>query len=262
MIPGNALIVACPHCGGRKALMSLLSGNTFGATYWSDSKMEAPMLPRISLVQRCPACGRYSFASDMQEVGYAKERFAGGLGRLPYRLLKEAAAELLPTENADKELAIRIELLWAYNELYAIENRNTPSDEERQYMFDNRVGLMKLAANKGNRLLCAELCRELSAFDDCIELLGEHKFGDDYEKQIAAMILEKARHEDDAVFGWIWADVGKLKEIKREKIQGNGADSTFRSPEMGNENEQPYTGECTKQQDDNQFIVSDDDLPF
>ena len=63
MLPGNAEIVKCPYCGTEKELMTLLSGNTFGAEYWSDNKRIAPMLPSVSPVQKCPNCGKYYFES-------------------------------------------------------------------------------------------------------------------------------------------------------------------------------------------------------
>lgn len=48
MLPGNPQILTCPYCGQTKNIMSLLSGNTFGAQLWSDNKQIAPMLPEIS----------------------------------------------------------------------------------------------------------------------------------------------------------------------------------------------------------------------
>ena len=49
--------VKCPFCGTKKELMTLVSGNTFGAVYWSDNKRIAPMLPTVSPVQKCSNCG-------------------------------------------------------------------------------------------------------------------------------------------------------------------------------------------------------------
>ena len=50
MMPGNPRILICPFCGTEKQIMSLISGNTFGAELWSDNKQIAPMLPEISYV--------------------------------------------------------------------------------------------------------------------------------------------------------------------------------------------------------------------
>lgn len=48
MVIGNPQIVKCPFGGNEKMLMSLMSGNTIGAIYWSDNKRYAPMLPQVS----------------------------------------------------------------------------------------------------------------------------------------------------------------------------------------------------------------------
>lgn len=64
MFPANARILTCPHCQGKKEVMQLLSGNTFGAELWSDSKEDAPMLPQVSYVQKCPHCGKYFLMSS------------------------------------------------------------------------------------------------------------------------------------------------------------------------------------------------------
>jgi len=63
MILSNATILKCPHCGGTKEVMSITSGNTSGATLWSDAKWYASMLPQVSYIQRCPHCGKYFFYS-------------------------------------------------------------------------------------------------------------------------------------------------------------------------------------------------------
>lgn len=51
MIPGSPQILTCPYCGKKKEIMSLVSGNTCGAVYWSDNKRIAPML-MISAIRR------------------------------------------------------------------------------------------------------------------------------------------------------------------------------------------------------------------
>ena len=53
---GFAKITSCPHCGGEKEIMSLMSGNYIGAELWSDGKLIAPMLQKPSPVQKCPHC--------------------------------------------------------------------------------------------------------------------------------------------------------------------------------------------------------------
>lgn len=247
MIPAKPIIVECPHCGGRKALLSLASWNTFGVTYWSDTKMAA--MPRISPVQRCPVCGQYSFLSDMRDVGDAKNWCLYYQGLLPYHLLKEAASRLLPTQKAYNERAIRIELLWAYNDLYAF-RKDAASEEEQQYMKENIECLKALTTD--NILLCAELHRESNAFDDCIRLLESHRFEDVYDKQIAEKIVEKARMKDNIIFAWKWGDGDKLQEI-------NIDESSFRAPVIKPEKESSYVEEDTERKK-REYAVFDDTM--
>ena len=83
MIPAKPGIVECPHCGGRKALLTLASWNTFGATYWSDTKMFGPYMERISPVQICPVCGQYYLLQILFRQSVTSE-----YGRYPDRLTR------------------------------------------------------------------------------------------------------------------------------------------------------------------------------
>ena len=91
MLPGNAEIVKCPYCGTEKELMTLLSGNTFGAEYWSDNKRIAPMLPSVSPVQKCPNCGKYYFESKNRHGDSKNTSFERG--ELTFPEWKEACLD-------------------------------------------------------------------------------------------------------------------------------------------------------------------------
>ena len=52
-----ALIIReCPHCKAHVVQEETVSGNTIGATYWTDGKREAKMLPDHPWLAKCPAC--------------------------------------------------------------------------------------------------------------------------------------------------------------------------------------------------------------
>ena len=58
MLPGPTTIKRCPGCKGLLAEGTLASGNTLGATFWTDGKREAPMLPEMPwLVGRARTSG-------------------------------------------------------------------------------------------------------------------------------------------------------------------------------------------------------------
>lgn len=80
MIPGSHDIIGCPTCGAPHRQGSLVSGNTLGARWWSDGKLEAPMLPARPLVTRCRGCGRYFWLSRGERLGHIE-----ALGSEQYR---------------------------------------------------------------------------------------------------------------------------------------------------------------------------------
>lgn len=46
----------CQHCLGLIEQPSMISGNTIGARIWTDGKMDAPMLPELPQIVKCPHC--------------------------------------------------------------------------------------------------------------------------------------------------------------------------------------------------------------
>lgn len=56
---GPDQIIECPHCGFLAKKTNPLSGNTFGATLWSDGKVDAPMLPDLPDVTKCRNCQNF-----------------------------------------------------------------------------------------------------------------------------------------------------------------------------------------------------------
>lgn len=53
-----ALIVReCSHCKALVVQEETLSGNTIGANFYTDGKIDAPMLPDHPWLAKCPMCG-------------------------------------------------------------------------------------------------------------------------------------------------------------------------------------------------------------
>ena len=136
MIPGNPRILVCPFCGKEKEIMSLVSGNTCGAEYWSDNKQIAPMLPEISYVQRCPHCRKY-YITGRQEVRYAKEGYSFEKGLLDYPEMKEAYAQLSEEGflNKKEEANVRMMLHHSYNDYYYRRNQKNPSGLYPEWIY-------------------------------------------------------------------------------------------------------------------------------
>ncbi len=200
MIPGPSQILICPHCGREKQIMSLISGNTFGAELWSDSKQIAPMLPEISLVQKCPHCGKY-FVRTRQEVKFAKEEYSFEQGILTFQEMKEAFSQISEDGFSDtqEEFRVRLMLLHAYNDYhYRCKDKHSvnPSDfrmfvEQGQWLIQNAIT---------DNVVKAEFYREIGELNNASLCLNEIHTDDVFLIEIAKSIHEKIEAKDTQVF--------------------------------------------------------------
>lgn len=144
MMPGNPRILICPFCGTEKQIMSLISGNTFGAELWSDNKQIAPMLPEISYVQKCPHCGKY-YITGRQKVMYAKDGYSFENGLLTYPEMKEAFTQLSEEGflNEKEEINVRMMLHHAFNDYYyRTAEKKIISEEDKTLFHENGLWLI------------------------------------------------------------------------------------------------------------------------
>lgn len=173
MIPGKAKIVKCPYCGTKKELFTMVSGNTFGATYWSDNKRIAPMLPMVSPVQKCPSCGKYYFEYK-NRCGEGKSS-SFELGELTFPEWKEAYAQFQTEGVDDKTLNnVRYWLIHSYNDYFHRSKKATkPSDADFEFFSKTVEKLIdSFKWNKAADLLMkAELYREANMMQECRQVL-------------------------------------------------------------------------------------------
>ncbi len=193
MLPAHSALLRCPHCGALKEVLQLMSGNTFGATLWSDAKQIAPMLPRVSYIQRCPSCGKYFFYTQEVEAG-TSNNYGGGTGDLPLEYLKQALTQLQPTGN--EEHILRINILWAFNDRYGDMEQSDIPIEEWAYHVDNVHHLVQMDIDA---LLRAELFREIGDFDKAILILQSHEVADNL-KDLQHQLLQQAQQYNRKVF--------------------------------------------------------------
>ena len=200
MFPGNPQILTCPYCGTEKAILSLLSGNTFGAELWSDNKCIYPMLPEISLIQKCPNCGKY-YNRTKQEERYSDGPSTFECGTLSYPEMKEAFNQLLAEGFADdkEESSIRLMLHHVYNDYYFRSGDDKTIPEEDKSIF--RTNALWLIENviKDN-VLKAEYYREVGDFETAQSLIESYKTDDDFIKSIIEGVKERIANKDSRVF--------------------------------------------------------------
>ena len=102
------IVRECPHCKAHVVQEETVSGNTIGATYWTDGKREAKMLPDHPSLARCPACNDFFWIDEAVEVDIGFDAAKG-----KQQVLKPTEKELLgflagPALPANKELYVRV----------------------------------------------------------------------------------------------------------------------------------------------------------
>ena len=200
MMPGNPQILICPFCGTEKQIMSLISGNTFGAELWSDNKQIAPMLPEISYVQKCPHCGKY-YITGRQEVKYAKDGYSFEKGLLTYPEMKEAFTQLSEEGflNEKEEINVRMMLHHAYNDYYyRTDEKKVISEEDKTLFHENGLWLINNLIT--NSVMKAEFYREIGEIDTAKSILDSITVEDEFLKRIVTGIKERLEVNNCQVF--------------------------------------------------------------
>lgn len=199
MIPANSLVIKCPHCGGKKELLQLVSGNTCGAELWSDAKHIAPMLPRVSPVQKCPKCGHYYLMSRISNSAQSEgDSCSFNTGWLSFNDALEANQDIESPSN-DELSTLAIITVWAYNDI--IRHGEEPTEVQKSKFIDfvtNLLANQDLFAD--NLILLGELNREIGKYDECISILSDYQSSDDYADTVVKSIIEKAKAQENKVF--------------------------------------------------------------
>jgi hypothetical protein len=207
MMPGPDMIVACPHCQTLARYGTLHSGNTFGATQWTDGKMIAPMLPRPPEFVRCRECRGFYWLDQATPVGELPGPF-GGDDEAEVRPEWVSAPEVEePTESGyhealaagsiepERELDFRILAWWRGNDAFrGLETTDATGDQAGDAPVDaeaRRLNLEVLAAllagaDENLLVLRVEALRQLGRFDEALVVL-ESVEGDDYEEVTSAL---------------------------------------------------------------------------
>ena len=200
MLPGNPRILIGPFCGTEKQIMSLISGNTFGAELWSDNKQIAPMLPEISYVQKCPHCGKY-YITGRQKVMYAKDGYSFENGLLTYPEMKEAFTQLSEEGflNEKEEINVRMMLHHAYNDyFYRTEEKKVISEEYKTLFHENGLWLINNLIT--DSVMKAEFYREIGEIDTAKSILDSITVEDEFLKRIVTGIKERLEVNNCQVF--------------------------------------------------------------
>ncbi len=182
MIPGPDRVIACPWCDALAKHGTFLSGNTFGARLFTDGKRVAPMLPLPPAVVRCQRCRRFYWLEAAEGRGLLG-RFSPAPAQDPATIpeVEEPtegeyyeALEAGLASGPEQEKTLRLLALWRRNDAFreeppsAVAGTASPSAWRR-----NLEALHALVdeASDDDRLLKAEVLRELGEFASAIEIL-------------------------------------------------------------------------------------------
>ena len=197
---GRSQILTCPHCGQTKEIMSLMSGNTFGAKFWSDNKRVAPMLPEISYVQKCLHCAKY-FIRSRQKAVYSKSGSSAERGLLSFAEMKEAFAQLSQEKfrSRDEESTVRMMLHHAYNDFYFRgDTRRAVAEPDQKLFRENALWLIENLIK--DDVMKAEFYREAGDMKKAKALIEGVSVDNDFMKKLVATIKEKINNGETAVF--------------------------------------------------------------
>ncbi len=180
MMPGPTIIKQCLECSQRIGEPTLCSGNTYGATYWTDGKCEALMLPMMPTIVKCPKCEAFLWLEDLEAIG-EHDPFASNISE-DFELYDELVREEYLAEantkqqSLKREKYLRVSAWWMGNDERRQGSQDKPLSEVER---ENLIALADLCGETPNdRVMKAEIFRELGDFPRAIDILGKIKDDD------------------------------------------------------------------------------------
>lgn len=178
MLPGPTSLRKCSHCDSLIPERSLMSGNTFGAVYWTDGKRDAPMLPDEPVLVKCGGCSAVVWLEDLpvvRVIPFRESTRADWAGvRDSTSPTFEECANYLASAAPDRERTrdIRTIMWWMKNDARRSgKNEAALTAAEATNM---RELLALLPKNEPSSLLMtAEIHRELGEFDAALAVLNQ-----------------------------------------------------------------------------------------
>jgi len=185
MLPGPTILRRCESCGQPFGQPTIRSGNTFGATYWTDGRMDAPMLPDRPELVKCPSCKAMLWIEDQESIGevypsqFRDPEFKDlRLFALPsaedyLRVLADDSPRPRPTSEAAHQWQryVRVRAWWAFNDPRRTAAVKAPITAAETANLRALVDLLD-DRDANDRLMKAEVLRELGQFEDAAEILA------------------------------------------------------------------------------------------
>lgn len=183
MTPGSIIIRRCSSCGILIQQFTLGSGNTFGATFWTDGKCEAPMLPDEPSLVKCRHCSTLVWIDELETVGEIDydtdkgEKFKKAVGYDTPSADEYQKVLLSGISDRKKERYIRLRYWWAKNDGRRKTKKMIPLSADEIANLE-AFALLLDENDDDDRLMKAEIFREIEKFEDGMSLLSKKSFGD------------------------------------------------------------------------------------
>ncbi|MDY6832129.1 MAG: hypothetical protein SWC96_09885 [Thermodesulfobacteriota bacterium] len=212
MIPGPSIVRECSACGKFFIEDTVSSGNTFGARFWTDGKIKAPMLPDQPELVKCEFCGALIWIEEQKPIGEIapaerrygyKEpppvnegvnnskagRFTGVIPGLTPTFWDYARLIKAGVDDKQKERYLRLRAWWAGNDPRRKPDQSEPTPLD-PFEIENLRALITFLneSDDHDRLMKAEALRELGEFEEAESLLATEFEGT--FKKVASIIQD------------------------------------------------------------------------
>lgn len=176
-MPAPDLLRECSACRQKLVQHSIVSGNTFGARSWTDGKMVARMLPDWPRIVKCPKCEAVFWFDDAPLLAGRVTSQNAKDGAEPGILTEKDYLDFLARPGLEKsrEIYARCRAWWCANDRDR-DGGSTPV----KFSVPQQENLQRLLPllNENlpeERVMKAELLRELGRFPECLGLLSDPK---------------------------------------------------------------------------------------
>ena len=180
MLYADDIIYECSNCKHPVSTISVLSGNTFGSTLYSDGYLYAPMMDSAPSISKCPNCYTFIWINKLESIESVKE--GEHASRLkPLNLLDcMEAIEGEEYGSLEDEKFLRVKAWWLFNDyLRELEHQESELDKRDDVIKDfYKSNLLRLKQilnldNVNEKIQLAEVCRNLCEFESCMKIINE-----------------------------------------------------------------------------------------
>jgi hypothetical protein len=168
----------------------MLSGNTFGAKFWPDGKMDAPMMPEYPAYVGCPHCKGSFWVEDTKVVksfGFNEEREIPDLtldsnqNPIPYKdptikIYLQGLDDLNITK--ENEIYLRSKLMQIYNDVNRDQKVQQPAIEAQTENWNRLLEILD-SNDTQEKLLKVEIYREMGNFEEAKKVFAG-EFDEEY----------------------------------------------------------------------------------